>query len=1691
VTIRITLILAIFILVCTSLRAQVPQEKWVARYDGPLSISDAAAGLVVDQSGNVYITGSVNQTAGNFDYATIKYNSNGVQQWVAIYNGTGNGNDRAFSIAIDNSGNVYITGESLGAGTNLDAVTIKYNSSGVQQWLARYEAGNNLQETGAFVTLDNSGNVYVTGQAYHPTQGSNYLTIKYNNSGVQQWVAYYDGFNGSDVGRKVVIDNSGNSYITGHSHNGTSLDYATLKYNSSGVQQWVSRYDGPVNGTDAGVDIALDGSGNVIVTGYSDGSGALPDWATIKYNSAGAQQWVTRRNGPGNSYDEPYALAVDVSGNVYVTGYNCNGANNTTADGVTIKYNSSGVQQWLSSYNGSGNGQDVFTSIAVDTSGNLYVLGYVATTGYNFVTIKYNSSGAQQWLFLYNGPGNYDVTGANSIVVDTSGSVYITGYSNGGASSNDYLTIKYSQLPSDFRTFQSGNWNNTSTWEMWNGSSWLNPAPHFPTSADSVITIKSGHTITVTADVTVNNVSIRSGGTVSINNGFNLINNGGILYDSGTISGAGTLKMQGSDTIIQPTGGLLSSQIKINTGTTIITTGSTGSCTFGGSLTVDTTATMLIAPGIILEQNGNVVVNGTLTCLTSAQFHFNGATFVNNGTVNIGTLYFGSGGNQNLNGNNGTIQGPVVIQNGTNLILNGEVTMNSVTINSGCGMDITNDTLGLTASGLPISVSGSFITTGSTIAYRGDTAQVVQLSNVTYNNLSIKNPAGVTLNAPLTIPGTLTLLKGVFNTGSNLTLSNGATIIRDSAGSLSVPPTFGAGVNIMYVGSRSINIGLEMPPIPTTLQNFTDKATGRVFLSSSITCNGTMSLDSGSLAIGNNTLTIRGNLINSQGKFYGSNQSNLIIKGPGLTYNSFGFSGGGGYLNNFTINRGSEVPIADNLVLNSDLVVQGTLTLAGGTLLIDTCTLTLNGPPIAGVSTNLLTNGSSNIVFGGSSQNVFLPSSVSSLNHLTIQNSSLIQGLKNSSKEKQDQLSTGVILNSNLTMNGNLTLSAGTFSMNGYSLTIKGAIVSSGGNLSGGTTSCISFIGNSPATTLPTVIGGLNNLTLNRPNGINLSGNNTVNGMLLFQAGYLNTGSDTLFLGSSALDSGETSAHYLKGNLKITIPNIGTGSSNFGNIGLSISSQPDTLGSVSVVRVSGPVGIISSNGNTGIAHNWRLTSANEPVVNGRYLTFSWVGSDNNGRIPAISQVWRKVSSSNFILFSNLGASGSDPYSISSNLTYNLNNTTWTVSDTLNPLGPSGIPTAPVLFSPSNNANAQLLSLPLLWNRSPQAITYRVQVATDPAFTSLLLNDSTVTDTVKIISGLNTLTNYWWRVNGKGTNGTGNYSSVFQFKTLGTPYGVTLLSPVNNATNQPLSLTFVWRNAIDQTLLFKKMKKEGKDNIETISKYWFELMINDTVTLFQRDTTLTDTTKLVNGLNYQTVYYWRVRAKNEIGYGAYSNWFKFTTIPLPPANVNLTIIPGGFYNPGTGQLTMKDTIKVYLIDSSLCQIVDSAKGVLDSVTFSLPISFYNAVTGNYYLFVYHRNHITIASKLKQSITRGSIVSYNFTTDSSKAYGYNMIKLSDSPARWGMIPGDANRDGYIDALDQLVWIDENGLDGYLMSDFNGDGYVDALDQLIWIFGNGQSYVLPCEFAFENKPEHSKKLNKHIDQKNQKKNVNTQNN
>jgi hypothetical protein len=151
---------------------------WVERYSGPLNSWNRATAIAMDSAGNVYVTGISWVEDNADDYATIKYDTDGNVIWEARYNGSSNSSDFAHAIAVDVAGNVYVTGKSKDV-TNYDYATVKYDSGGNELWVAHYNGTGNGADIAEYIAVDATGNVYVTGQSDNAGESSDYATIKY------------------------------------------------------------------------------------------------------------------------------------------------------------------------------------------------------------------------------------------------------------------------------------------------------------------------------------------------------------------------------------------------------------------------------------------------------------------------------------------------------------------------------------------------------------------------------------------------------------------------------------------------------------------------------------------------------------------------------------------------------------------------------------------------------------------------------------------------------------------------------------------------------------------------------------------------------------------------------------------------------------------------------------------------------------------------------------------------------------------------------------------------------------------------------------------------------------------------------------------------------------------------------------------------------------------------------------------------------------------------------------------------------------------------------------------------------------------------------------------------------------------------------------------------------------------------
>ena len=433
-------------------------QLWVKRYNGTGNSTDDATSVAVSPDGKtVFVTGSSPGTTSFEDYATVGYNAaTGAQLWVSRYNGPDNGEDEASSVAVSPDGKtVFVTGYSYGTTAGeVDYATVAYNAAtGAQLWVKRYISPALVGFATSVAVSPGGKAVFVTGYSGNQTSGGyDYATVAYNPvTGAQLWVKRYNGPAGDDFAHSMTV--SGNTvYVTGSSI-GTNdgYDYATVAYNATtGAQLWAKRYNGAPNGNRGANSVAASPDGKTVyVTGSSyAGSSTDYDYATLAYNAAtGAQLWVKRYTGPGSGDDQAYSVAASPDGEtVFVTGY----SSGTTAGQVgyaTVAYNAAnGAKLWVKHYNGPASGGIGTQAHSVATSpdgSTVYVTGESGNDS-TYATVAYNAAtGAQQWIKHYTGNGPSGSAAQALTVSPATGTVYVTGYSSGSGTGNDYATVAY------------------------------------------------------------------------------------------------------------------------------------------------------------------------------------------------------------------------------------------------------------------------------------------------------------------------------------------------------------------------------------------------------------------------------------------------------------------------------------------------------------------------------------------------------------------------------------------------------------------------------------------------------------------------------------------------------------------------------------------------------------------------------------------------------------------------------------------------------------------------------------------------------------------------------------------------------------------------------------------------------------------------------------------------------------------------------------------------------------------------------------------------------------------------------------------------------------------------------------------------------------------------------------------------
>jgi hypothetical protein len=410
---------------------------------------DDAGASAVDAAGNLYLTGSVETGTSQSSFAAAKYNPQGSLLWRSHYSGPQYG--RGLAIAVDAQGNVYVTGyisDGVIFNSNIDYLTVKFDHNGVEQWSRTYDGPVKGYDQATEIAVDQQGDVYVSGSSYG--QGNDWATLKFSSSGALLWERRYTGTGSfDDRVSDMVLDGAGDLIITGTSENtgdGETNDIVTLKYNSQGNVIWERAFTQTTISHEFANDLDVDGNGNIYITGTTQEnfSPYVPPFPiTLKYDSNGNLLRTISGQAAGGA-----AIDADSAGNFWVAGFFP--SPDLSFRWFKAKYDANGDNVWatpLAVPSGSFLGE---MKLLVDSGGNVFVAGTLrdlSTIASDYLTIKCAPNGSELWQNRFNGTGNRDDNVA-AISRDNADNIYVTGTSWGdyvsiGGTADDIITLRF------------------------------------------------------------------------------------------------------------------------------------------------------------------------------------------------------------------------------------------------------------------------------------------------------------------------------------------------------------------------------------------------------------------------------------------------------------------------------------------------------------------------------------------------------------------------------------------------------------------------------------------------------------------------------------------------------------------------------------------------------------------------------------------------------------------------------------------------------------------------------------------------------------------------------------------------------------------------------------------------------------------------------------------------------------------------------------------------------------------------------------------------------------------------------------------------------------------------------------------------------------------------------------------------
>jgi hypothetical protein len=316
-------------------------QAWTYIFDSNLHHDDYLSDVGCDRAGNVYACGIIDYTGGDSDWIVIKLRaSDGKRLWEHVYNGPKGStfDNRPEAMVVDASGNSYVTGSSDDLTGDPDLLTMKLSPRGTSYWMRRVDGPAHLADFGTGIAL-RDGRAYVVGETTATGAGTKVMLLRYSSGGHRAWLRTWRSAPGTRPWvRDFAVDGAGNSFVAGNVLFGTPPPRAYLaSWTTGGRLRWAKTYWKASTGEPASFNaIAVDGRGRIWAAGSVGTSGSTQDALLVRYRATGGRQWVRTFDGADHLDDWFNTVRLWGTGSLFA-----GGATSTTAgdyDVLAAKY---------------------------------------------------------------------------------------------------------------------------------------------------------------------------------------------------------------------------------------------------------------------------------------------------------------------------------------------------------------------------------------------------------------------------------------------------------------------------------------------------------------------------------------------------------------------------------------------------------------------------------------------------------------------------------------------------------------------------------------------------------------------------------------------------------------------------------------------------------------------------------------------------------------------------------------------------------------------------------------------------------------------------------------------------------------------------------------------------------------------------------------------------------------------------------------------------------------------------------------------------------------------------------------------------------------------------------------------------------------------------------------------------------